>query len=198
MQEKPIFKDAKIRWVDFLIALICGLVFAVSFNFNQYFDAYFVYAPGISLLFVPAGVKLLLLLIGRWPAYIGLLISGTYLGAGIWPDKTLYAVFLFAFVGLTNYAIVAMGFMKLLRINASLDNLKYSHIVLFSLAASLLNGVVHNLIYIMHDVIITDELWTKSMAMTFGDFMGCFVTVGIFHTVLLMVKSIQAKQALLK
>lgn len=72
--------------------------------------------------------------------------------------------------------------MKWLHIHRDLKNLRYWHIVLLSAIASVFNGVVHNLIYITQDVTLTEELWRKSMAMTLGDFMGCFVTVGLFHS----------------
>ncbi len=64
-----------VRLSDLFVALVAGLVFVGSFNFNQYFDGYFVYAPGISLLFIPAGVKLLAFLVGRIPAVIGLVLG---------------------------------------------------------------------------------------------------------------------------
>ena len=170
------------RTGHFLIAAVSGLLFTLAFRLNQVFDSYFVYSAGISLLFIPAGVKLLLLLLGRMPAYIGLLVSGIYLGWGIWPEKTLLPIFLFAFIGLSNYAFVAFGLMKWLNIRRNLKNLRYWHIVLLSAVASVLNGVVHNLIYITQDVTLTEEFWLKSFAMTLGDFMGCFVTVGLFHS----------------
>lgn len=179
------------RAIHFWMATISAVLFTLSFRLNQLFDHYFVYAAGISLLFIPAGVKLLLLLVGRLPAYVGLLISGTYLGIGIWPEKSMFPVFLFAFVGLTNYAVAAKLVMKLFAIHRNLGNLKYWHIVLLSAAASLLNGVVHNLIYITQDVTVTEELISKSLAMTFGDFMGCFVTVGLFHTALSAIRLVK-------
>jgi hypothetical protein len=183
------------RTTDFFMALAAGVIFALSFRVNQIFDAYFVYSAGISLLFIPAGVKLLLLLVGRLPACAGLLVSGVYLGIDIWPDKPMFSIFLFAFIGLTAYALVALGLMKLLRIRHDLANLKYGYIVVFSVVASVLNGVVHNIVYVTQDVILTEDLWIKSLAMTFGDFMGCLVTVGLFHTALLVFKSWKTKQA---
>ena len=179
------------RVTNLTVAALSALIFIWSFRINQLFDQYFVYSAGISLLFIPAGIKLLLLLLGRLPAYIGLLIAGTYLGVGIWPDKALFPIFLFAFIGLTNYAVAAISVMKLLKIDRDLSNLKYWHVVLLSALASVFNGVVHNLIYITQDVILTEDFWSKSFAMTLGDFMGCFVTVGIFHTLALIVKPLR-------
>lgn len=177
------------RPAHFFMVALSMVVFALSFRVNQLFDDYFVYSAGISLLFIPAGVKLLLLVVGRLPVYIGLLISGTYLGVGIWPDTSFVSVFLFAFVGLTNYAVAAFGMMRLLHVKKDLSNLHYWHIVLLSAVASAFNGIVHNLTYMGVGVTLTEELWRKAFAMTLGDFMGCFVTVGLFHTVLLLMKS---------
>jgi hypothetical protein len=52
---------------DILMAFSAAAAFWLSFRLNQLFDNFFVYAPGISLLFIPAGVKLLFVLIGRAP-----------------------------------------------------------------------------------------------------------------------------------
>jgi hypothetical protein len=171
----------EVRWSHIAIAVASGILFSLSFRLNQFFDEQFVYSAGISLLFLPAGVKLLAVLIGRLPAIIGLLIVGIYLGAGIWPNQPMTSVVYFACVSLMTYPIAAFGMMRLLHIRQDLSNLRYQHIVMLSLAASALNGVVHNWLYWTQGVTASDELWQKSAAMAFGDFMGCFVVVALFH-----------------
>jgi hypothetical protein len=171
----------EVRGSHIAIAVISGLLFSLSFRLNQYFDALFVYSAGISLLFLPAGVKLLAVLVGRWPAIMGLLVVGIYLGAGIWPDKPTSSIVYFAFVSLMTYPIATFGLMHLLHIHQDLRNLRYHHIVLLSLAASVLNGVAHNWLYLTQGVITSDELWRTSAAMALGDFMGCFFVVALFH-----------------
>jgi hypothetical protein len=171
----------EVRWSHIATAVTSGILFSLSFRLNQYFDEQFVYSAGISLLFLPAGVKLLAVLVGRLPAIVGLLVVGIYLGAGIWPDKSMASVVYFAVVSLMTYPIAAFGLMRLLHIRYDLSNLRYHHIVLLSLAASVLNGVVHNWLYWSQGVTTSDELWEKSAAMAMGDFMGCFVVVALFH-----------------
>jgi predicted permease len=171
----------EVRWSHVAIAVASGLLFSLSFRLNQYFDEQFVYSAGISLLFLPAGVKLLAVLIGRLPAIVGLLVVGIYLGTGIWPDRSMTSVIYFAIVSLMTYPIAAFGLMRLLHIRHDLSNIRYHHIVLLSLAASVLNGIVHNLLYITQGVTSSEELWQKSAAMALGDFMGCFVVVALFH-----------------
>jgi hypothetical protein len=171
----------EVRWSHIATAVTSGILFSLSFRLNQYFDEQFVYSAGISLLFLPAGVKLLAVLVGRLPAIVGLLVVSIYLGAGIWPDKSMASVVYFAVVSLMTYPIAAFGLMRLLNIRQDLSNLRYHHIVLLSFAASVLNGIVHNWLYWSQGVTTTDELWQKSAAMAIGDFMGCFVVVALFH-----------------
>ncbi len=178
-----------VRGSHITVAVISGLLFSASFRLNQYFDEQFVYSAGISLLFLPAGVKLLAVLVGRLPAIIGLLVVGIYLGAGIWPDKPMSSIVYFAFVSLVTYPVAAFGLMRLLHIHQDLSNLRYHHIVCLSLAASMFNGVVHNLLYLAQDITTSEELWRKSAAMALGDFMGCFVVVALFHATMSMLRS---------
>ena len=173
------------------MAILAGLSFTLSFRVNQLLDAYFVYSPGISLLFIPAGVKLLFVLIGRLPAMIGIMIASVYLGYGIWPDKSILPVIYFAFVSLMTYTLSAYTIMWTLNIRKDLTNLRYWHILVLSLAASITNGIVHNLLYMSQDVTTPDELWTKATAMTLGDFMGCFVVVALFQVAVSRVRVFQ-------
>jgi hypothetical protein len=173
----------EVRWSHLATAVTSGILFSLSFRLNQYFDEQFVYSAGISLLFLPAGVKLLAVLVGRLPAIVGLLVVGIYLGAGIWPDKPMATIVYFAVVSLMTYPIAAFGLMRLLHIQPDLSNLRYHHIVLISLAASVLNGVVHNWLYLTQGVTASEELWEKSAAMAMGDFVGCFVVVALFHAI---------------
>ena len=169
------------RFDDVLMALSAATAFWLSFRIYQLFDDFFLYAAGMSLLFLPAGVKLLFVLIGRAPALIGLLIVSVYLGYGIWPDKTIWPVICFAFISLMTYPVSAYFAMRKLHIHRDLINLRYWHIVVLSLAASVTNGIVHNILYVLENVTAPEDVWAKAFAMAFGDFMGCFVVLVLFQ-----------------
>lgn len=172
--------------MQLVVLVVSGLAFSFSFRLNQLLDEYFVYAPGISLLFIPAGVKLLLVLVGRLPAVVGILIVSVYLGTGIWPDKSMVTVFNFAFVSLMTYPVASYIVMRVVGIHRDLYNLRYWHIVVLSLAASVLNGIVHNIDYWIEGVSDTESQWGNTAAMVLGDFLGCFVVVSLFHTATLL------------
>lgn len=166
---------------NLLMALGAAVAFGLSFRINQLFDDWFVYAPGMSLLFLPAGVKLLFVMVGRIPAICGIMAVSVYLGYGIWPDKSIWPVIYFAFISLMAYPVSAYWVMRRLGIHRDLLNLQYWHIVVLALAASVTNGVIHNVLYTAADVTALHEFWVKAAAMTFGDFMGCFVVVYLFQ-----------------
>jgi len=166
---------------NLLMALGAGAAFALSFRANQLLDDWFVYVQGMSLLFLPAGVKLLFVLIGRVPAICGIMLVSVYLGYGIWPDKSLWAVVDFAFISLMTYPMSAYLVMRWLEIHRDLVNLQYWHIVVLSVAASVTNGIVHNVLYMAEGVTAPEDFWVRAAAMTLGDFMGCFVVVALFQ-----------------
>lgn len=163
-------------------------MFVGSFHLNQSLDSYMLYAQGVSLIFIPAGVKLLAILVGRLPAVVGLFIASIYASTDLWINLQTAALYLFAASGVFSYTIAAFGVMKLLGIHTDLYNLRYWHIVVLSLVASVLNGIVHNVSYLLEGVTAVEAQWSNSAAMAMGDFLGCFVVVSLFHTVTVIVR----------
>ena len=176
----------KLHPSDIAMMVVAFLFFVGSFYLNQNLDSYMLYAPGVSLIFIPAGVKLLAILVGRMPAVMGLFIASVYLSMALWTDLQTASLYYFAVASVFSYAIAAYGVMKLLGIHRDLYNLRYWHIVVLSLAASVLNGIVHNVAYLMEGVTAIEAQWGNSAAMALGDFLGCFIVVSLFHTATLL------------
>lgn len=169
------------------MAVVAFLMFVGSFHLNQNLDGYMLYAPGVSLIFIPAGVKLLAILVGRLPAIVGLFIASIYSSTGLWAELQTASLYFFAIASVFSYAIAAYCVMKLLGVHRDLYDLRYWHIVVLSLAASVLNGIMHNVAYLMEGVTAVEAQWGNSAAMALGDFLGCFVVVSLFHTATLLV-----------
>jgi len=153
---RPLLLDT---FEDILMAFTAAVAFWLSFRLNQLFDDFFLYSSGMSLLFLPAGVKLL----------------------DIWPDKPVWIAIIFTIVGLSSYGVSAYAVMRMLGIHRDLINLRYWHIIVLSLAASVTNGIVHNFVYVYEDVTGPGDVWTNAHAMAIGDFMGCFVVLALFQ-----------------
>ena len=176
------------RLTDLALVTAAFLFFAGSFSVNECLDALMLYAPGISLIFIPAGVKLLCLLVGGRAAAVGLFTSSIFLSTVIWKDLSLLSTVYFAIISVGTYFLAVRLIMWRFKIEPDLSNLGYWHIIVLSIFASVLNGFAHNVVYYTQGVTASEDFLSKSMAMVFGDFLGCFVVVMLFNASINMLR----------
>lgn len=176
------------RLTDLALATAAFLLFAGSFSLNEHLDTSMLYAPGISLIFIPAGVKLLCLLVGGRAAAIGLFASSVFLSTVIWKNLSLLSTVYFAIISVGTYFAAVRLIMWRFKIEPDLSNLGYWHIIVLSIFASVFNGFAHNVVYYTQGVTASEDFLSKSMAMAFGDFLGCFVVVMLFNASINMLR----------
>lgn len=157
------------------------LLFIASFKVNQLLDGYFLYGAGVSLLFIPAGVKLLSILLGGLPALVGLYFAGVYVSSTLWGNVPTVSSMTLALIAVSIYGAAVYWVKHLLKIKDDLSNLRYWHIIILSATTSLAHGWGLALAYFSQEVGNFHELLTQTMAIAFGDFMGCFVVVMLFN-----------------
>jgi len=165
------------------LAICCTsfFLFVFSFDINERFDSFALYMTGISLVFMPAGFKLLCLLVGGDAAAVGLLLSSVYVSMRIWDHTAVMQMVYFAFASVGSYYVAVLLVKKFMRIENTLSNLRYLHIVIFSAAVSIMNGIIHNIVYVWQDKVKLDEFFSHSAAMIVGDFLGCFIVIMFFN-----------------
>ena len=165
------------------LATCCAsfFLFVISFDINELFDHFALYMTGISLVFMPAGFKLLCLLIGGEAAAVGLLLSSVYVSMRIWDHTAAMKMVYFAIAGVGSYYVTVRVVKKAMRIDDLLSNLRYLHILILSAAASILNGVVHNVVYVWQDKVKLEDFFASAAAMVLGDFLGCFIVIMLFN-----------------
>jgi len=165
------------------LAICCAsfFLFVFSFDINERFDSFALYMTGISLVFMPAGFKLLCLLVGGDAAAVGLLLSSVYVSMRIWDHTAVMQMVYFAFASVGSYYVAVLLVKKFMRIENTLSNLRYLHIVIFSAAVSIMNGIIHNIVYVWQDKVKLDEFFSHSAAMIVGDFLGCFIVIMFFN-----------------
>jgi hypothetical protein len=173
----------QIRTLATKLAICCAsfLLFVVSFNLNEFFDSFARYAIGINLVFIPAGFKLLCLIVGGEAAAVGLLLSSVYVSMRVWDHTPVMQMVYFAIAAVGSYYVAVLLVKKFLRINDTLSNLRYLHIIILSAAASILNGTLHNVVYVWQDKVKLDDFFAHAAAMVVGDFLGCFIVIMFFN-----------------
>jgi hypothetical protein len=178
---------------DLLVVVSAFLLFTGSYKVNEYFDSFMLFAAGVSLIYIPAGVKLLCLLVGGVPAILGLFVSSLYLNVLLWSTLTLTSALYFATIGVGSYAMAVYLTKHYLSIKSDLSNLNYWHIVVLSVAASFFNGFGQNFVYLTQGVTGSEEFLSKSTAMAFGDFLGCFLIVMLFNSAIQAAKRLRSR-----
>lgn len=167
--------------VKLAICCVSFFLFVISFDINEVFDSFALYAPGINLIFLPAGFKLLCVLLGGEAAVVGLLVSSVYVSMRVWDHTAVMQMVYFAFAGVGSYYVAVSLVKKLMGINDTLSNLRYLHIIILSAAVSVTNGAVHNMVYVWQDKVKWDDFFAHATAMVVGDFLGCFVVIVLFN-----------------
>jgi hypothetical protein len=168
------------RLADIAIAAASFLLFVGAYEVNSQTDRLLLYAPGVNLIFIPAGIKLFCLLVAGVPAAIGLFIASIFLTANSWAElKDPYA-YIIAVISIGSYATAIYSVKRVFNIGSHLGNLKWWHIIALSAMAAVLNGVAHHVIYVAYEKAQSEGYWSGSAAMAFGDFLGCFFIVMLF------------------
>jgi integral membrane sensor domain MASE1 len=165
------------------LAICCAsfVLFLYSFKINEVFDSITQYAVGINLVFIPAGIKLLCLLVGGEAALVGLLLSNVYASMGVWEHTSVMQMVYFAVTAVGSYYVTVLVVKRLMHIDDSLSNLHYLHIVILSAVGSILNGFVHNVVYVWQDKVKGEDFFASATAMVVGDFLGCFIVIMFFN-----------------
>lgn len=167
-------------WATGLVLTMASSALWMGFwFFNKYALSDTLVTTGINLLFVPAGIRLLLvLLFGIWGA-LGVFIADPILflnefGRG----APLEIIVNSAIAGFGPYVVVrAVG--RLIGINPDLKGLGPWHLPVLALAVSLFVPLLFNLQYLLHGRYPAAEFLRNYTAMAAGDFLGCFLVLAL-------------------
>jgi len=159
----------------FAVAGLCALVYLLSFELMAWLPDWLEYAPGVALFFLPAGVKLVALLVARAWGLLGIATAGLWTAAGVWQSAEWMALLgnVVVWVGLPYLVIHLM--LRWMNIHADLSNLSYLRVMGICLAATLASSVVGNAYAVWTHTQPLADLWGRAMAMALGDFLGAGV-----------------------
>lgn len=141
-------------------------------------------APGVDLIFVPSGIRLILVMIGGAWAAAGLTLGslvmtgpefGTANLAMILPIALCTGLCPFLSLRATQWAI---------GMDPDLHDLRPSSLPIISLGVAAGSSVMHNLLFLALGLSSPDQFVHHVLAMALGDFTGSLVAVAIFWAVL--------------
>ncbi len=163
-----------------LLSSLFGLLYFGAFSLSSTLDLVDSYAPGISLVFLPAGIKLIAALVSGFWGVLGTVVALALASPEFWPDQPLW--FYVVYPSLSGFStLVVVAVMKhLLGIDNDIRNLRFIHIPIIDLCATLVHGAVVNGFFALKHLAVDQDFFTRAFAMSVGDFLGSLILLMSF------------------
>lgn len=158
-----------------LLSALFGVLYFGFFELSWSFDLVESYAPGISLVFLPAGIKLIAALVSGFWGVLGTVIALAYVTPSFWPDQPLWFYVVYpALSGFSTLAVVAV-MKRALGIDDDIRNMRFVHIPIIDLCATLVHGAAVNGFFALKHLEVDQDFFTRAFAMSVGDFLGSLI-----------------------
>lgn len=158
-----------------------AFAYIYSFGFESVKEA-----PGVHLIYLPAGLRLLILLLfGVWGA-IGISIAHPIVDYTQYESPNVALVTAQALISGFGGLFVLNMFQRLFGISPNLDGIRARHLPLLSLKMAIALPLLFSLALVVFDGRPVSEVEANFWAMLLGDFLGCFLFIA---AVLLLIRA---------
>lgn len=155
-----------------LLAVICGMAYLLSFYLNAHVVQAQTVFSGVALFYLPAGVKLIALMVARYWGALGLWVANFLHTASGWDGLALSEVFWMSVLWVGTTFTVVMIWAQYVGLRKDLKNLTFTSFVWLNLIAALVHGLVFNLYLVLIETRSMTEWVSSAKAMALGDFLG--------------------------
>lgn len=170
-----------------LLASAAGTAYFAAYRVNELFDGWALYAQGINLIFIPAGIKhLAILLAGPWGA-LGCALALFMLALEFWHGAAPELIALYSVISTAATWLGILLSLRLLGIARDLHNLKFMHLPVMDLITTAIHGFTTNLFFIVAGM-KSENFLTNALAMMFGDYAGSFIVLTLLWLGLALLK----------
>ena len=172
-QPSPLGDPARLSLMQGLVlALGIGLLYMATTWFNRHVIQAQDIFTGVSIFFLPAGVKLMALLVARHWGALGLLGSNFFMSllewqAVPWPTLLLMAV---AWVGIAWAVVEVM--LRLMRLPADLSGMRFTHFMAIDAGTAIIHALMYNALLLLTGLRAHADYLSAVTGMALGDFLG--------------------------
>lgn len=157
--------------------LISAMIWLVSWQAAQSLLHFTLLQNGITLIYVPAGVRLVILLIsGIWGA-IGIALAFPLAVIQVFPDLSWQEVATYSAVASVIPYATILFVTRLASISRDLSTLRPIHLPLMAAAVSVTGGLSYTAALASFGRFEPAQFLLDATAMSAGDFLGCFTVV---------------------
>ena len=171
----------KNNWLyKFGLILISFCFYLGTFELSNLLPEQFKYDDWISLVFLPAGSKLILILLFGFWGTIGDIFALALMATQFFDTQPFWVCFLYATIsGFSSFYGVHIA-RNILRISVNLSEIQFIHLPIICLVGNLVHGFITMLLLYYLNVVTLDKFWADTFAMIFGDFLGSFIFIMVF------------------
>ncbi len=157
-----------------LLIFLSASLYAASFGLNAYFMGIFSHSIGVSWIFLPAGLRLLLVLLLGESGAIGIVIASSIIGIGFFFDDLILAIGAGLISGFAPYLARFLVF-KSIGLRSDLTKLNGSQLLNCILIFSIISPVLHQawFSWMIPENVFFDNLGV----MIIGDLIGSLIIV---------------------
>jgi hypothetical protein len=147
------------------------------------------FSTGVELVYLPAGIRLILVLIfGIWGA-IGIAFANLFLVTMNIGHQSPEAIVINSVIAGFVPLLALRAVQRLLGVDHDLSSLRPIHLPLLALAVSVTTPVAFNIQFVALGVTQVSYLFENLSAMMLGDFLGCLVALAVLRVILEIIKS---------
>ena len=157
--------------------IVCALVYALLFYANDWLTAFLEVAPGVNWIYLPAGLRLFLVLIFGLSGAIGIAIASTLITLGRDLSDDIIGIVGIGLISGFGPYLARLLVIRNLKINADLSNLNIQMIAISVLVFALLSAGLHQLWFVL--IGIPSGSFSNAVAMLIGDILGALLFISI-------------------
>ncbi len=157
-----------------ILIILSALLYAASFGLNAYFMAIFSHSVGVSWIFLPAGLRLLLVLLLGESGAIGIVLASSTIGLGFFFDDFILAIGAGFISGFAPYVARYLVF-KTIGLGSDLSKLNGNQLLNCIFIFSIISPVLHQawFSWLIPGNVFFDNLGV----MIIGDLIGSLIIV---------------------
>lgn len=147
----------------------------LTYELHALLTPYVAYTQGVDLLFLPAGVKLVLIMVAGWRGALGCGLALLSLSTRFWPDLEPVWLLLYSALSVGMTWLVVSVMLRRMALGPTLEGLSFWELVQIDMLNTLLHGIAVNGYFWSLGLRSSETFWSAALAMTLGDFLGAGV-----------------------
>ena len=171
--------------LGFLIVICSATLYAVFFGLNSFLFQSLIFSSGVSWIFLPAGLRLVLTLLFGGKGALGISITSILIGVFFYFSDAIVAIGAGILGGLAPY-IARLTVFKDLNVMTNLSNLDGSKLLNCIFIYSLISPILHQAWFTL--TIPNNYFWDNLGVMIIGDLIGSLIIVYLSKGLIFMSK----------